>query len=165
MGTGFMILYCGISYLKKLIRTLILNSFCESSPFMWLLTVQRWTEQEKKKKKPGTANLLFLPCHTLYILAQMMRTISPSIMQYEIDWKGSTSSQLVLLGWWAFALLLANQIASNGIQILFLDKYMQLSKTTWRNFWEFLFKDFSNFDFKWFWHGVNSIKNSIELLQ
>lgn len=50
MGTGFMILYCGISYLKKLIRTLILNSFCESSPFMWLLTVQRWTEQEKKKK-------------------------------------------------------------------------------------------------------------------
>lgn len=62
MGTGFMILYCGISYLKKLIRTLILNSFCESSPFMWLLTVQRWTEQEKKKKKKSLAQQIYSSC-------------------------------------------------------------------------------------------------------
>lgn len=80
-----------------------------------------------------------------------MRTASPRIMQYKIDWKGSTSSQLALLGWWVFALLLANQIVSHGIQMLFLHKYMQLNKATWRNFENFCSKIseiliLSNFD-------------------
>lgn len=148
MGTDFMILYCGISYLKMLIRTSILNSFCESNPFMWLVTVQRQTQQVKKSLAQQIySSCLVIPCIFLH---KWWGQHHPALCSMKLTERAVPAHNWLYWAGGFLLLLLANQIVSHGISHgnAFLAQIHPTEQSNMKKLWEFLFKDFRNFDFK-----------------